>query len=210
MVNRFIAKTKFYEKAAISPKLKDDFVNKIQKITWQYKLSESTIGINKTESVTELQIFEIELKEQVIPKAILGLIDKAIPYQILYQFRFNEHTAYAITLKGLKGIDKAQAKDYYFSEWNEPVQFDFTGTDLEQVYQKLIKAFIKNKSTQQTDFKAVIETDQQSKQLEKDIALLTKKISKEKQMNRKVELNKTLLDKQQQLQVIKKGATNAS
>ncbi len=45
--------------------------------------------------------------------------------------------------------------------------------------------------------------DHKTKQLEKDIALLAKKISKEKQMNRKVDLNKTLLDKQQQLQLIK-------
>lgn len=203
LVNRFIAKTKFYEKAAISSKLKDDFVNKIQKITWQYKLSENTLGINKTAAVTEIQVFEIELKEQLIPKNILALIDKVIPYQILYQFRFNEDIAYAITLKGLSDIEKPMPTDYYFSEWNEPVQFDFTGTDLEQVYQKLIKAFIKNQTTKQKDFKAVIETDHKTKQLEKDIALLTKKISKEKQMNRKVELNKTLLDKQQQLQLIK-------
>ncbi len=203
LVNRFIAKTKFYEKAAISPKLKDDFVKKIQKITWQYKLSENTLGINKTAAVTEIQVFEIELKEQLIPKNILALIDKVIPYQILYQFKFNEQFAYAITLKGLSDIEKSMPTDYYFLQWNEPVQFDFTGTDLEQVYQKLIKTFIKNKTTQQNDFKAVIETDHKTKQLEKDIALLAKKISKEKQMNRKVELNKTLLDKQQQLQIIK-------
>lgn len=203
LVNRFIAKTKFYEKAAISSKLKDDFVNKIQKITWQYKLSENTLGINKTAAVTEIQVFEIELKEQLIPKNILALIDKVIPYQILYQFKFNEQVAYAITLKGLMDIEKSIPTDYYFSEWNDPVQFDFTGTDLEHVYQKLIKAFIKNQTTQQNDFKAVIETDHKTKQLEKDIALLAKKISKEKQFNRKVELNKTLLDKQQQLQLIK-------
>jgi hypothetical protein len=210
VVNRFIAKTKFYEKAAISSKLKDDFVNKIQKITWQYKLSENTLGINKTAAVTEIQIFEIELKEPLIPKNILTLIDKVIPYQILYQFKFNEQIAYAITLKGLSEFEKSMPTDYYFSEWNEPVQFDFTGTDLEQVYQKLIKAFIKNPTTQQDDFKVVIETDQQTKQLEKDIALLVKKISKEKQFNRKVELNKTLLDKQQQLKTLQNGDNHAN
>jgi len=203
LVDRFIAKSKFYERGIISPKLKDDFISKIQKITWKYKLSESTIGINKTNSVTEIQIFEIELKEKVIPKTVISLIDKAIPYQILYQFKFNDHTAYAITLKGLEDIEKTQAKDYYFSEWDEPVQFEFTGTTLESVYQKLIKSFIKHPAKQQGDFKIVIETDHKTKQLEKDIALLAKKISKEKQFNRKVELNKTLLDKQQQLQLIK-------
>jgi len=203
LVDRFIAKSKFYERAVISQKLKDDFINKIQKITWKYKLSESTIGINKTEDVTEIQIFEIELKEKDIPKAILSLIDKAIPYQILYQFNFKEQSAYAITLKGLEGIEKAPANNYYFSDWDEPVHFEFTGTTLENVYQKLIKAFIKQPTKPQDDFKAVIETDHKAKQLEKDIALLTKKISKEKQFNRKVDLNKTLLDKQQQLQLIK-------
>jgi len=153
--------------------------------------------------VTEIQVFEIELKEHVIPKNILALIDKVIPYQILYQFRFNEQVAYAITLKGLSEFEKSKPTDYYFSEWNEPVQFDFTGTDLEQVYQKLIKAFIKHPTKQHDDFKKTIETDQQTKQLEKDIALLAKKIRQEKQFNRKVELNKILLDKQQQLQLIK-------
>ncbi len=210
LVNRFIAKNKFYEKATISPKLKEEFVQKIQKITWQYKLSENTLGINKTAAVTEIQVFEIELKEQFIPKNILTLIDKVIPYQILYQFKFNEQFAYAITLKGLSEFEKSMPTNYYFSEWNEPVQFGFTGTDLEQVYQKLIKAFIKNNTTQQKDFKSVIETDHKTKQLEKDIVLLAKKISKEKQMNRKVELNKILLDKQQQLQDMQNGTIYAN
>ncbi len=212
LVNGFIPKTKFYEKVVISAKLKNDFVNKIQRITWHYKLSENTLGINKTEAVTEIQIFTIELKEQQIPKNILTLIDKVIPYQILYQFTYNEQAAYGITLKGLTEFEKSKPSDYYFSQWNEPIQFDFTGTDLEQVYQKLIKAFIKNKPTQSTqahDFKAVIETDQKIKQLEKDIGLLAKKISKEKQMNRKVDLNKILLDKQQQLETIQNGNNHA-
>lgn len=209
LVNRFIAKTKFYDKAVISPKLKEDFVNKVQKITWQYKLSENTLGINKTAAVTEIQVFEIELKEQLIPKNILALIDKAIPYQILYQFTFNKHTAYAITLKGLEEVEKIHTKEYYFSEWDEPVQFDFTGTDLEQVYQKLIKAFIKHPIKQQDDFKTVIETDHKTNQLEKDITALSKKISKEKQFNRKVDLNKTFLDKQQQLKTIQNGDNHA-
>ena len=51
-VNKFIAKTKFYEKANLSSKLQKEFVDKIQKITWKYKLAESTIGIAKTEAVT--------------------------------------------------------------------------------------------------------------------------------------------------------------
>ena len=208
LVNKFIAKTRFYERATLSSKLQNEFIKKIQKITWKYKLAENTIGISKTDSVTEIQVFEIELKEQVIPKNVLKVIDKAIPYQILYQFVYKDSVAYGITLKGplLRNMaekESAAVWNYYFSEWNEDLNFDFTGIDLEKVYQKVIKAFINNEAKNRGDFDAIIETDNQIKHLEKEIETLGSKIKKEKQFNRKVELNKTLLVKQKQLKIIK-------
>jgi hypothetical protein len=209
IVDKFIAKTKFYQKTFISSKLKNEFTDKIQKITWKYKLSEDTLGINKTENVTEIQIFEIELKEQRIPKTVLKVIDKAIPYPILYRFLFKDNVAFGITLKGtiLKNIAGTENlnQGYYFSEWNEALEFDFTSTDLEKVYQKLIKLFIRDEVKSDKNFEAVIKTDSQIKSLEKEITLLSNKISKEKQFNKKVELNKSLLDKKQQLKSLIKN-----
>ncbi|MBI9060151.1 MAG: DUF4391 domain-containing protein [Labilibaculum sp.] len=193
-VNKFIAKSKFYERATLSTKLQNEFIRKIQKITWKYKLAEETIGIPKTENVTEIQIFEIELKEQIIPKNVLKIIDKSIPYPILYIFTYKDNFAYGITLK-----DNTNAQNYYFSEWDENIEFDFVGIDLEKVYQKLIKSFIKNESKTKDKFEDIIKTDSEIKQLEKDIFSLESKIRKEKQFNRKIELNKVLLEKKQQL-----------
>jgi len=193
-VNKFIAKSKFYERATLSTKLQNEFIKKIQKITWRYKLAEDTIGISKTEKVTEIQIFEIELKEQVIPKNVLKVIDKTIPYQILYIFTYKDNFAYGITLK-----ENSVTQNYYFSEWNEEIEFDFRGIDLEKVYQRLIKSFIKNESKTKSDFEDIIRTDNEIKKLEKDIFSLESKIRNEKQFNRKVELNKVLLEKKQQL-----------
>ena len=205
LVDKFVAKTKFYEKASLSPKLQSEFINKIQKITWKYKLSENTIGINKTDDVAEIQVFEIELKEQVIPKNVLKVIDKAIPYQILYQFVFNDNVSYGITLKGIEGGEQSTVANYYFSEWNEKLNFDFSGIDLKKVYQKIIKSFIKNEVKEQSSFKDVIDADNTIKQLEKEIIVLSNKISKEKQFNKKVELNKSLLEKKKQLQLIREN-----
>ena len=198
VVNKFIAKTKFYERATLSSKLQNEFINKIQKITWKYKLAEDTIGISKTDSVTEIQVFEIELKEQVIPENVLKVIDKAIPYQILYQFVYKDNIAYGITLK-----ENNIGQNYYFSEWNEKIIFDFTGIDLEKVYQKLIKAFIPDDVKNQGDFDAIVDADSRIKSLKKEISTLERKIKKEKQFNRKVELNKFLLERQKQLKSIK-------
>lgn len=197
-VNKFIAKTKFYDRATLSTKLQSEFIKKIQKITWRYKLAEETIGISKTENVTEIQIFEIELKEQKIPKNVLKVIDQTIPYQILYIFTYKDNFAYGITLK-----ENSIMQNYYFSEWNEEIEFDFRGIDLEKVYQKLIKSFIKNESKTKGKFEDIIKTDNEIKRLEKDIFSLESKIRKEKQFNRKVELNKTLLKKQEELKTMK-------
>lgn len=197
-VNKFVAKSKFYNRASLSAKLQNEFINKIQKITWKYKLAEETIGISKTDNVTEIQIFEIELKQQVIPKNILKVIDKTIPYQILYVFIYKDDFAYGITLKENNII-----QSYYFSDWNQEINFDFNGLDLEKVYQKLVKAFITNEAKNKNIFADIISTDNTIKNLVNDIAALENKIRKEKQFNRKVDLNKSLLSKKKQLKTIK-------
>jgi len=197
-VNKFIPKNKFYDKAALSAKLQKEFVDKIQKITWKYKLAESTVGITKTDKVIEIQIFEIELKEQVIPKNVLKVIDKAIPYQILYRFIYKENEAYGITLK-----EDKNAESYYFTEWNEKKIFDFTGIDLEKVYQRIVKTFIRSEVQTKSSFNEIIDTDNKIKSLENEIDALGSRISKEKQFNRKVEMNKILLERKNYLKKIK-------
>jgi hypothetical protein len=200
-VNKFIAKTQFYNRAKLSAKLQNAFVNKIQKITWKYKLAEDTIGISKTESITEIQIFEIELKEQVIPQNVLKVIDKAIPYPILYIFIYQDHFVYGITLK-----ENATTKNYYYSEWDQYLDFDFSGLDLEKVYHKLVRTFITSEAQTQGSFKDIIALDDKIRTLKNDIALLENKIKRELQFNRKVDLNKILLAKKKHLQAVKEDA----
>ncbi len=196
-VNKFVAKNRFYERSALSSKVRKDFVDKIQKIVWKYKLSEDTIGISKTDNVIEIQIFDIILKEKVIPENVLKIIDKAIPYQILYRFISDKDVAYGITLK-----ENTRVENYYFSNWNEELSFDFTGINLEKVYQKLVKAFIKNKNMDPASFDEIIKQDTKIKTLEKEILQFKKRISSEKQFNRKVDLNKILLSKKSELEKI--------
>lgn len=195
-VNRFVPKSKFFEKAVVNTKLKKEFTDAIQKITWQYKLADETIGIKGTPDVEEIQIFEIQLKEQVIPKNVLRVIDKTIPYPILYVFTYDTHFAYGITLKG------DSSKNYYFSDWDSALSFNFSGITLEKVYQGIIKQFIDGSGESGADFNTLVETDKTRKLLEKEISALKNKITNERQFNRKVELNKTLQEKKKDLESI--------
>ncbi len=63
LIRRFLNKL-FYSRLSISNKLKNEFIDKVQKIIWAYKLSGKTLNINKTKNVEEIQIFQVELKEK--------------------------------------------------------------------------------------------------------------------------------------------------
>ncbi len=162
IVNKYIAKSKFYDRTTISTKLRNQFINQIKRITWKYKLSKETIGIEGTEKVNEIQVFEIELKEQKIPNNVLKVIDKTIPYQILYIFLYKNDFAYGITLK-----EKTTVKNYYFSEWGKNIKFDFSGINLEKVYEKLVTVFVQNEAKSEGNFQEIIDKDAKIKQLKK-------------------------------------------
>ena len=169
----------------------------IQRITWLYKLAESTIGINKTGLVEEIQIFQIDLKNKIIPTGVLKIIDKVIPYPILHILKYGDEFMYCISLKMAGKPD-----NYYQSEWNEKIEFDFSGIDLEKVYQKIIKNFIRNVRTEEEAFSDILDRDEKISLLKVEISRIEKKIKSEKQFNKKVELNQNFINKKNDLKAL--------
>lgn len=198
-VDKFIPKSKFFQKASVNSKIQQEFTNSIVRITWAYKIAENTINISGTKNVEELQIFNMQLKNKEIPKNALKVIDKAIPSAILYTFEFENNFAYGITVK-----ENAEQR-YFFSEWNQELSFDFIGTSIEHIYQKIIQKFIQNKTglkITNLDFEAILEKEKKITILEKEISSLEKKVRTEKQFNKQVAINKTLKQKQKELAII--------
>lgn len=197
LVNKFIPKNTFSNKTTLTSRIKDDFTQSIQKITWKYKLSPETLSIPVSWQVEEIQVFEIELKEKSIPQNVLRVIDKLIPYPILYIFSYGDNFTYGITLKNDPN------KSYYFSDWNELIEFDFHAINLEKVYQNIIKKFIRQVSTESMSFTEVVATDKKISTLSAEILALKNKIQAEKQFKKKVSLNLLLKKKEKELQSLK-------
>lgn len=196
LVDKTIPKSKFFTKNLINYKLKEKFTLQISKIIWKYKLSCNTLNISFTDKIKEIQIFEIKLKQKIIPKNILKIINKSIPYTILYHFKFDDNEFFGIKLEDNKN------QIYYFSNWNEKIDFDFNWLNLEIIYQNIIKSFIKNINTKNNNFEEIIEKDRKINILKKEIQKLKSNIKKEKQFNKKVELNKKLQEKEKLLEFL--------
>ena len=189
-VNKFIPKKTFYEKIGVSTSIKDDFINNIDKITWIYKLSEDTLGISKSQDVEEIQIFEIVLKEKVLPKNIIKIISKAIPYKILFVLKYDKDYCYSIKVDNI-----------YFTEWNEDIEFNINGLTLETIYENIVKSIIKENNNTNT-FDNIIENKSKADELSKKIEQLTNKVNNEKQFNKKVELNLELQRLNKEMEVL--------
>lgn len=179
-VNKFIPKKVFYEKVGVSSNIKEEFINLVERITWLYKLSEDTLGLNKTEEIEELQIFQIEVKEKRIPINVIKTITKGVQYKVLFVIKYQDDYCFSI-----------KVEEIYNSEWNENIVFNFNAINLRTLYENIVKKIIKEENNENV-FSKIIEDNEYKKELEKKINKLQQRIRNEKQFNRKVELNKEL------------------
>ena len=192
-IDKFLPKKTFEEKVINGKKVFKD----ISKITLKYKLSPNTINIEKTQNIAEILIFEIILNEKNIPKNAIKTIDELVVFPKLYVFKYKDEFCYGVFYK--------EEKKYFFSNWNETKEFNFNHTNLEKVYENLIKIFFKSEaSTIQNNFIKSFQIENKIQNLKKEIEVLENKIKKEKQFKNKLLLSGQLTPLKTKLQTILK------
>lgn len=191
LVNKAIPKNAFETYANATEKKQLTAV--VSKITWLYKLSPDTINLDG-ETVKELQIFQIELKKKQDISGLLRLIDKSIPYHIIFIIQ-NENNYYvSVSAKHLHPVNPNTAViDWTFStEW-KAVELWEHSLELRINLDHVFNTFCENISGRNTLEKKVIgdliEYSKKRKELERQIALTKSAISKTQQFNQKVSLN---------------------
>ena len=63
-VNRRVAKEKLYANATLTTQLRDMIKDQIESVVWRNKLADSTMAISAGETIAEIQIFEIQLRQK--------------------------------------------------------------------------------------------------------------------------------------------------
>ena len=210
---RKIPKSKLYENASANTKLKDKFVNQIEKIVWQYKLAPNTLNLDATNKVPEIQVFDIFLKTKEVDQALLEVIDKAIPLPIIFQI----HKGNKVKIKAAykrpseSANNKWVIESYFESEWLDKdmaKQSMPQALDLGKLYEQILKSLMpvevtSSKTTQTLDEQVGIIN--QINSLQKELDKLNSKYKKEKQRNRQFEINKQIKLKQKELDNLKQA-----
>jgi hypothetical protein len=87
IVQRVVPKNSF--DSFTNTKQKEMFTKEIAKIVWSNSISAGTINL-QGKDISEIQIFTIELKGQKEIKTVLDIIDKVIPYHIIFVVEYGD------------------------------------------------------------------------------------------------------------------------
>lgn len=195
-VNKVVPKNAF--DAYTNPSQKRKFTELISKLTWLNKLCFETINL-KGKEVKEIQIFQVDLKKPEGFEAVLQVIDKAIPYHIIFCIYYKERVLFSASQKHLNPVnDDMAVVDWSFtSQWIDKSESHYK-VNLERNLDFVFFDFCKQVSGQEltaSNISDLVFYDKSLKELNKSISTLEATISKTKQFNKKVELNIQLQEK---------------
>jgi len=190
--NRKLPKQRFYENLSVSATLKKMFVEQIKAVYWQNKLSADTINLTVGEKVTEIEIFRVILNQDKIDEAVLKLLDKGIPYHIVFILEYNEKIRLCTAYKEISPTGACSlVSEYYYTEWSDEdsVQLIISGLSLDSAYEGFVRQIAKEKiATKSGSIKTDVETTHKIEKLKKEIERTEKLARKEKQPKKKFEL----------------------
>ena len=210
--DRRVPKQKFYGNLAVSAALKRSFIDEIKTVWWRNKLAADTLNLARGATVTEIEVFEIELANGELNEDILRQMDRLIPYHLLFVLTSADRAQAWIGYKeaSAAGENAFKVSRYYHTDWipREALRFTLSGLTLDKVYENLVRnihAASQPAPIGRDGLRAVGEAeaawrddlsisenivrDTARARLEKQVAALEAKMRKEKQLNRKMELN---------------------
>ena len=199
--DRTLPKNKIYEHSGANTRLRDLFVEQVEKIVWRYKLAPETINLAAKPGVPEIQVFAIQLKTPELHHDVLRCIDGAVQFPIVFELTQGQGTeAKTQVVAAYKRPSEADATNWVCSEYFESGWMPATSErvplplalDLAGLYEQLLHRLLPIAPRTQEPLRDLIARTEAAMAKAKEVSKTEARLSKEKQFNRKVEINATL------------------
>ena len=197
---RVVPKQQFYEHADISPKVRELFVREVKRITWAYKLAPETIGLPGSPAIPEIQVFAVDLKDLDLHDEVLGTIDRAVQFPIIFEVRRERAgmvEVRAVAAQKVLGSRTPKVSAYFTGDWQAqdtvraPVP---PAVNLAGLYAQLLSPLLPASVRPGEELSVTIDRMAAVRRFEQELAALEKRLRVEPQFNRKVELRRQIRD----------------
>jgi hypothetical protein len=194
---KVLPKNKIYAHAKPTRRLQQRFTDEVAQIVWKYKLAPETIRIPARAGIEEIQVFGVTLKaaaEDEFTEDVLRCIDKAIGFPILFEVGAADRVRAVAAYKRPSEADSAKwvVGDYFMSAWlpaDTPRSPLPVALDLASLYGQLLRRLMPYPPREGESLKDHAERLDRIRSLQREHAKLETRLSREKQFNRKVEIN---------------------
>ena len=197
---RVLPKSKVFAFGKVNRRLRDLFAVEIDKIVWRFKLAPETTNLPEGQGVAEIQVFGVELKPDIddLTEEVLHCIDNAIGFPIIFEItataRKGNRVRVVTAYKRPSEADSSKwvVGEYFSTNWLPtdtmrsplPVALNL-GSLYEQILRQLMPVAGKPGETLQD----LAGRHRTMAVKQRELAKLEAQLKREKQFNRKVELN---------------------
>jgi hypothetical protein len=195
-VGKPVPKGKFYEKAKITNRLKDAFVAEVEQIEWAYKLSPQTLAIGAAGELAEIQVFRVTAKTgQDVSTGVLEAIDASVQTPIIFEEFAGEEvrTLAAYKETGPKGPKTGALLEGDWATGDASRTQLPHALNLAGLYGQLLDPLLPMNRRPGEAMSEVLARIDRARVLDREVKALERKLAKEPQLNRKLDIRRELL-----------------
>lgn len=208
IVGRVVPKTMFYKFMEVNLRMKSRFVNDVVNIIWLYKLSASSLNVTDTEEMKEIEVFVVNLKQPDCPTDLFSFIDTNMPHHIVFVLMHDNSAMLLINYKDWADDThtKFRIRQAFASPWMPIADLELTvqGQSLPRIYDNFVaqvSGIGEHKAGSMAD---IVALKKQIATAEADLQSLEKRMRKEPQLDKQLQMNKEVKAKRQNVSELKK------
>ena len=193
IVNRALPKKVFYDHLDMSTKMRQHFTDDIASLTWLYKLGAGTVNVATGKRIVEIDFFSATLKDMDVDDNVFTFIDSTMPRYIVFIQCFEDKYRLLLDYKDPSDDESHPFKiiKTFKTEWltADKLQLPITGRTLDDVWENFAGQISGFGTSTSENTRTIITLEAQIAQKVRTAEALQKKIRKERQFNRQVEMN---------------------
>lgn len=207
IVNRVVPKTMFYKFMEINQRMKVRFVNDVVSITWLYKLSPDTLNVTASEELKEIEVFVATLKQPDCPPDLFSFIDTNMPHHIVFILQHENNYMFLLNYKDWTDATHTKFKisQSFTSLWvgRDELSLAIQGQSLSRIYENFVAQVSGIGEHRAGAMTEVVDLNKRIAAMETEIQNMQKKMRRELQYDKKIQMNKQIKAKKRELEQMK-------
>ena len=194
---RAIPKNRIYSAAQLPRAMQAKFVDQVERMEWTHVLRADRLNLQPSTEIEEIAVIAIDLHAPEIEQAVLQAIEKSIPRPLILELRHAGRVRMAMAWKrpSQAEVGKWVTASHAFTAWqagNAPREALPTAVDMAMLYARLLEPMLPPRQSPEEPIAARVARSEEAAQMEREIARMEAGVRREKQFNRKIELNAEL------------------